>query len=156
MKKIHTNIVGEAKKALGVSKLTKKIPPDICGEEEELPRKYRVDLARLRSGWHPKLENYLHRVGKLRTPQCRRCQRGTGDVKHFLLQCPRLSTVRRDNPITNLDDPWMTPLAAAKFIREAGLGRTIHDPGPLQGLYQSITAFTINILNIRSRGTSFL
>ena len=75
VKKIHTDVVRDSLAALERSKLTDTVPPDINPEEIGMPRKLRVDLARLRSGWHPKLENYIHRIGRLRTPQCRRSYR---------------------------------------------------------------------------------
>ena len=121
MKKIHTDVVRDSLAALEKFKLTDTVPVDINPEEIGISRKLRVDLARLRSGWHPKLENYLHRIGRLRTPQCRRCHTGTGDVQHFLLHCPILTTYRQANNIQSLEDLWTKPVEAGRYIHEADL-----------------------------------
>ena len=121
LKRIHTNITRDSIAALERSKLTDSVPPDINEEEKSLPRKLRIDLARLRSGWHPRLENYLHRINKLRTPECRRCHRGTGDVHHFLLQCPSLVAHRRTANIRSVYDLWTNPVAVGDYVQLANL-----------------------------------
>ena len=121
VKLIHTNLVRDSLASLERSKLTNSVPPDINDEELGLPRNVRVDLARLRSGNHPRLEDYLHRIGTLKSPRCRRCHAATGTVEHFLLRCPTLSRLRLHHSITTVLILWTNPLKAANYILEAGL-----------------------------------
>ncbi|OAX33068.1 hypothetical protein K503DRAFT_701037 [Rhizopogon vinicolor AM-OR11-026] len=48
----------------------------------------------LRTG-HAPLNKYLHRIGKIESPQCPQCQRTEETVHHFLLSCPFYQRERR-------------------------------------------------------------
>ena len=110
VKLIHINIVRYSLAALERSKLTDSASPDINDEELGFPRKTRVNLARLRSSWHPRLEDHIHRIGTLRSPKCCRCHTSVGDVKHFPLYCPTLTKLSRKHSNTTLLDLSTNPL----------------------------------------------
>ena len=57
-------------------------------------RKDDVLLARLRSGHHPSLKQYLHRLDPSQDPICPNCQLEEQDLHHWLCECPALITMR--------------------------------------------------------------
>ena len=58
-------------------------------------RRYDVLIARLRSGHHPSLKQYLHRLDPSQDPICPICQEEEQDLAHWLHDCPVLSSVRQ-------------------------------------------------------------
>ena len=54
-----------------------------------------VLIARLRSGHHPSLKQYLHRLDPSQDPICPICQEEEQDLVHWLRDCPALSSVRQ-------------------------------------------------------------
>ena len=54
-----------------------------------------VLIARLRSGHHPSLKQYLHRLDPSQVPICPNCQEEEQDLVHWLRDCPALSSVRQ-------------------------------------------------------------
>ena len=58
-------------------------------------RKDDVLIARLRSGHHPSLKQYLHRLDPSQDPICPNCHQEDQDLVHWLRDCPALSSVRQ-------------------------------------------------------------
>ena len=58
-------------------------------------RKDDVLIARLRSGHHPSLKQYLHRLDPSQDPTCPNCCQEEQDLLHWLWECPALITVRQ-------------------------------------------------------------
>ena len=54
-----------------------------------------VLIARLRSGHHPSLKRYLHRVDPSQDPNCPNCQEEEQDLVHCFRDCPALLSVRQ-------------------------------------------------------------
>ena len=54
-----------------------------------------VLIARLRSGHHPSLKQYLHRLDPSQDPICPNCQEEEQDLVRWLCDCPALSSVRQ-------------------------------------------------------------
>ena len=54
-----------------------------------------VLIARLWSGHHPSLKQYLHRLDPSQDPICLNCQEEEQDLVHWLSDCPALSFVRQ-------------------------------------------------------------
>ena len=54
-----------------------------------------VLIARLRSGHHPSLKQYLHRLDPSQDPNCPNCCEEEQDLIHWLPDCPALLSVRR-------------------------------------------------------------
>ena len=59
-------------------------------------RKDQVDLARLRSGYHPQLMTYKHKLNDTISPLCPRCEQEQEDdrVVHWLRNCPATSEAK--------------------------------------------------------------
>ena len=58
-------------------------------------RKDDVLIARLRSGHHPSLKQYLHRLDPSQDPICPNCRQEEQDLVHWLRDCPALLSVRQ-------------------------------------------------------------
>ena len=54
-----------------------------------------VLFARLRSGHHLSLKQYLHRFDPLQDPICPNCRLEEQDLRHWLCECPALITIRQ-------------------------------------------------------------
>ena len=54
-----------------------------------------VLIARLRSGHHPSLKQYLHRLDPSQDPICPNCLQEEQDLVHWLRDCPALLSVRQ-------------------------------------------------------------
>ena len=64
-------------------------------ELEITNRKDQVDLARLRSGYHPKLQSYQNILRPDETdPTCPRCKDGEDTVDHWLQECSAASAAK--------------------------------------------------------------
>ncbi len=57
--------------------------PPIAEEEENLPRKTRVDLAQLRSGWSNRLNSYWSRIDRAVPNSCPTCDQNPYDTVPF-------------------------------------------------------------------------
>ena len=59
-------------------------------------RKDEVLLARLRSGHHPSLQQYLHRLDPSKDPTCPKCRLGEQDLRldHWICDCPAITSTR--------------------------------------------------------------
>jgi ribonuclease HI len=57
-------------------------------ELEVESRKDQVDLARLRSGYHPALMTYQHILNEEVSPMCPRCGEAEDTTRHWLTECP--------------------------------------------------------------------
>ena len=55
-------------------------PPPIADTEENLPRKTRVVLAQLRSGWSNRLNAYWSRIDRAVPNECPACGQGPHDT----------------------------------------------------------------------------
>ena len=58
-------------------------------------RKDDAFIAPLRSGYHPSLKQYLHRLDPSQDPTCPNCRQEEQDLVHWLHDCPALLTVRQ-------------------------------------------------------------
>ena len=63
-------------------------------ELEITNRKDQVDLARLRSGYHPKLRTYQNILNPEIDTTCPRCEEGDDTVEHWLRKCPAASAAK--------------------------------------------------------------
>ena len=50
-------------------------------------------LARIRSGHHPSLKQYLHRLDPSQDPICPNCRLEEQDLRQWLCECPALITI---------------------------------------------------------------
>ena len=57
-------------------------------------RKDEVLLAHLRSGDHPSLQQYLHRLDPAKDPTSPKCRLAEQDLYHWLCNCPAITTTR--------------------------------------------------------------
>ena len=57
-------------------------------------RRDQVDLARLRSGYHPKLRSYQNIIHPEVSTKCPRCEDGEDTVEHWLKKCPAASAAK--------------------------------------------------------------
>ena len=85
-------------------------PPPIADNEKNLPRKTRVVLAQLRSGWSNRLNAYFSRIDHAVPNLCPACGEGPHDT-HHIFNCPA-------NP-TSLcpTDLWTQLVDVAQFLR---------------------------------------
>ena len=58
-------------------------------------RKDDVLLARQRSGHHPSLQQYLHRLDPSQDPICPKCRLDEQDLHHCLCECPATTIIRQ-------------------------------------------------------------
>ena len=70
----------------------RNVPRDV---KQITNRRDDVLIARLRSGHHPSLKQYLHRLDPSQDPICLNCQEEEQDLVHWLRDCPALSSVRQ-------------------------------------------------------------
>ena len=110
MAKIHTNSVKDAIEGYNDSKVLNRPPPEIDKEEQSLPRKVRVELARLRSGYSRRLNSYNNRIDDLISDQCPKCTVSPHNVAH-LFECAENETS------LVLTDLWQKPREIADFLR---------------------------------------
>ena len=67
--------------------------------EGSLPRRDQVTMSRLRSGHHPNLRYWTHKVGKDESDQCRLCNTGKETAEHVIMHCPATTpTHHEDTP----------------------------------------------------------
>ena len=88
-------------------------------------RRDQVDLARLRSGYHPLLKSYQHILDESIDATCPRCSDGEDTVAHWLKECPAASEAKmRTFGKTELDHSILTqdPRKAISLARRTLLG----------------------------------
>ena len=81
-KDIHTTSVRRSMEARGINRVLGIPAPAVNEEEEQLPRKTRITLAQLRSGFCSSLNGYKHRVGQSNTQICPCCRQEEHTVQH--------------------------------------------------------------------------
>ena len=94
-------------------------------ELEITNRKDQVDLARLRSGFHPQLNTYTHKLNEDISPLCPRCGKGDDSVAHWLKSCPATSAAKmRIFGTTDVDLEILTkePRKSVALARSSLLG----------------------------------
>ena len=91
------------------NKVLNQLPPDINPEEKSLSRRARSELARLRSGYSRRLNNYLARIDPEIQDICPLCNATPHNTAHLFSCC--------QNP-TDLQvlDLWTRPCLAAEFL----------------------------------------
>ena len=109
MKSIHTVDVRSAINNYSTNPITANRPPPTDRSEQELPRRTRVILAQLRSGWCHITNHYMSRINPEIQDICPNCGIPPYDV-HQLFNCPRKPTTLE---ITSL---WTNPREAAIFL----------------------------------------
>ena len=109
IKQIHTQEVRKTLNARPPNKVLNQLPPDINPEEKSLSRRARSELARLRSGYSRRLNNYLARIDPEIQDICPLCNATPHNTAH-LFSCDQ-------NP-TDLQvlDLWTRPCLAADFL----------------------------------------
>ena len=120
---IHTHVTASALSALPPNVLLNSTPPPINPAEKQLPRQARVSLAQLRSGSHPSLNTFRHKMNPKTSPYCPTCPDQPHSVQHVLLHCPALSDSRSTFNISSLRDLWERPSDSYSFVLAAGLQR---------------------------------
>jgi ribonuclease HI/endonuclease/exonuclease/phosphatase (EEP) superfamily protein YafD len=63
-------------------------------EENCMNKQDRTNLSRFRTGHHPALRYYQHRIGMADSADCRLCGESTEDMEHLWLHCDALNRVR--------------------------------------------------------------
>lgn len=107
-KKIHTDSVARSLSNRRPNKVLLRHPPKICKTEETLPRKTRVRLAQLRSGYSPMLNSYMNKIDPTTPNSCPDCNNSPHDTVH-LFTCP----VKNQQPVDTL---WTDPVSAARHL----------------------------------------
>lgn len=121
IKHIHTQFTARALASQPKNSILQNRPPEIHPSEELLSRHTRVTLARLRSGHHPSLNEYQHRINQSHMPYCSRCNnQAIDDTPHLILHCPALQQHRTQHNINSLKELWTRPQNVADFLEAAG------------------------------------
>ena len=109
LKSLHSEAVAAALDNLAPNKVLGARPPEINKEEEQLSRKARTELARLRSGYSRNLMSYMSSIDETVQDKCPKCDATPHNTVH-LFNCHR-------NP-TNLEaiDLWTNPKEVAEFL----------------------------------------
>ena len=110
LKSIHTDSVRDVIERQEPNNVLRTPAPTISPSEKTLPRRTRVLLAQLRSGYSSILNSYLARINPIEhADRCPNCDESPYDTTH-LFNCP-------SNP-TSLTEwsLWEDPPAAARFL----------------------------------------
>ena len=111
LKKIHTDSVSTTINNQSINKVLGRPAPPVSKEERTLPRKTRVTLSQLRSGYSSHLYSYLNRINpsKYPSPDCKDCT-NTPHTTNHLFDCPA-------NPTSLSPDAlWHDPVSAADLL----------------------------------------
>ena len=90
-------------------------------------RRDQVDLARIRSGYHPHLKSYQHIIDEDIDPTCPRCNDGEDTVTHWLKKCAAAAEAKmRTFGKTDLDHNILTlhPRKSISLARSTLLGES--------------------------------
>ena len=109
LKSIHTECVSSTLSKYPVNRVLGLKPPTLSTEEKSLPRVARTELSRLRSGFSPNLNYYLHRLDENIEDKCPECGQTPHDTVH-LFNCPSNQTE------LSVLDLWKKPVQAAAFL----------------------------------------
>ena len=90
--------------------------------EEALTRAEQVTLSRLRSGHHPELKYWQHKIGRATDVTCRKCGIGEETAEHALFLCPRLEPLHGSVSSRTLLERWEKWLALSVRPDVSGLG----------------------------------
>ena len=118
---IHEFFVSKALSDAAPNSSLGEVPPPIASDELSLPRRCRVDLARLRCGHHLSLRSYENRLRTEVDPNCRWCGSSPETVSHIFQECPTLAGARADRGITGPRALWSNPALSLDFLRSIGL-----------------------------------
>ena len=121
-KHIHTTLTERYMQNRPINHILREHPPEIHKSETQLPRKSRVTLSRLRTGHHPALNHYNHKINKSPTPFCLRCNTNEIDTTtHLIEHCPTLTQTRNLHNIHSVRDLWSRPVDVVAFLSAAHL-----------------------------------
>jgi ribonuclease HI len=84
-----------------------------------LPRRIERIMSQIRVECCPLFRNYLHRIGKSATPNCRGCGMADESAYHVITDCPAYDARRRLLPSTSLSQD--NALTVYGFLRAIGL-----------------------------------
>ena len=103
------------------NKILNSPPPNISPQESKLTRRAQVELARSRSGHHPRLYQYKFnfKLDNVTSPTCNRCHQSPDTIEHLLLRCNPLAQTRAQFNISSLLDLWSRPEEVARFLEAA-------------------------------------
>jgi hypothetical protein len=106
-KDVHTHFVAEQLIRRPHNTILNDYAPIIDPSENQLTRRQRVDLARLRADLHPNLAKYKHIITPTHSALCPHCNiRRRENTHHFLLRCPNHTQQRQRWGITSLLQLW--------------------------------------------------
>ena len=87
-KTVHSLYVHRVIDRMESNKVLNDFPPvnpdKLFKLEKNLTREQEVRICQLRSGYSPKLNGYLHRIGGATDPECRKCRRESETVRHMM------------------------------------------------------------------------
>ena len=111
LRTIHTSSVAAVINAQQNNKVLQQPVPNISKTEASLPRKNRVTLAQLRSGYSPYLNSYLNRTNPTTysTDSCPGCEQSPHTTQH-LFSCLANPTTLSTRTL------WEDPPAEANFL----------------------------------------
>ena len=118
-KHIHTTLTGRYLTNRPINNILHDKPPDIHQSEQTLARHTRVQLSQLRSGHHPTLNHYRHKINLAQSPACTRCNNHPDTTEHFITQCTTLSRQRLSHNINSVRDLWDRPVPVADYLAAA-------------------------------------
>ena len=109
IKDIHTSVVRDTISKMKPNRVLGVRPPKVSVSEQCLPRRSRVVLAQLRTGFCARLNDYKYRIGASDCDNCPECLDLPASVAH-LFECPQ-------HP-TNLSktDLWTNPCEVLNFL----------------------------------------
>ena len=85
-KTVHSLYVHRVIDRMESNKVLNDFPPvnpdKLFKLEKNLTREQEVRICQLRSGYSPKLNGYLHRIGGATDPECRKCRRERNGATH--------------------------------------------------------------------------
>ena len=98
--------------------------------DDHLSRQQQVEISRLRSGHHPDLNHWRHKIGLTSDDTCRGCGRAPETTQHIFEQCPILLDCRsegfsltslRSDPLASLRlfDIWKGRVMAIEPLPDA-------------------------------------
>ena len=113
LQSLHSEAVTAALDNLGPNKVLGDRPPEINKEEEQLSRKARTELARLRAGYSRNLMSYMSSIDEEVQDKCPKCNATPHNTVH-LFNC------RMDPTNLTATDLWTKPKEVAEFLQLDG------------------------------------
>jgi hypothetical protein len=124
-KSIHTVVVQEYLANQPPNKMLSVSPPALNPSESTLPRKDRIILSQLRSGYSPLLRDYLNKINRSPTNSCRFCSIASETPLHIFKECLPLTPLRNAHDISPFS-LWRDPERALAFLSDLGLREPCH------------------------------